>query len=96
MLRLYMDVHVKAAITAGVRRRGIEVLTAQEDGSTRFEDTELLDHATALAHVLFSQDDDFLAMARQRQSSGVFFAGRIGKRKAFLPPRPHASASGCP
>jgi hypothetical protein len=77
MLRLYMDVHVKAAITAGVRRRGIEVLTAQEDGSTRFEDTEQLDRATALAHVLFSQDDDFLAMARQRQSSGVFFAGLI-------------------
>ena len=77
MLRLYMDVHVKAAITAGVRRRGIEVLTAQEDGSTRFEDTALLDRATALAHVLFSQDDDFLAMARQRQRSGVFFTGLI-------------------
>jgi hypothetical protein len=32
MLRLYMDVHVKAAITAGLRRRGIDVVTAQEDG----------------------------------------------------------------
>lgn len=55
MLRLYMNVHVKAAITAGVRQRGIEVLTAQEDGSTRCEDAELLDRATALQHVLFSQ-----------------------------------------
>lgn len=43
MLRLYMDVHVNAAITAGLRRRRVEVLTAREDGSTRFEDTELLD-----------------------------------------------------
>ncbi len=77
MLRLYMDVHVNAAITAGLRRRGIEVLMAQEDGSTRFEDTALLDRATELAHVLFSQDDDFLAIARQRQSSGVVFAGLI-------------------
>jgi len=77
MLRLYMDVHVKAAITAGVRQRGIEVLTAQEDGSTRFEDAELLDRATALQHVLFSQDEDFLAIARQRQTSGVSFAGLI-------------------
>jgi hypothetical protein len=28
MLRLYMDVHINAAITAGLRRRGIEVVTA--------------------------------------------------------------------
>lgn len=77
MLRLYMDVHVNAAITAGLRQRGIDVLTAQEDGSQRFEDVELLDRATELERVLFSQDDDFLALARYRQSSGVFFAGLI-------------------
>jgi hypothetical protein len=77
MLRLYMDVHVNAAITAGIRRRGIEVLTAQEDGSRQLEDTELLDRATALEHVLFSQDEDFLAITRQRQISGVLFAGLI-------------------
>src|SRR5262249_12908261 len=64
MLRLYMDVHVKAAITAGLRRRGIDVVTAQEDGGTRLEDTALLERATALQRVLFSQDDDLLAVAR--------------------------------
>lgn len=77
MLRLYMDVHVNAAITAGLRRRGIEVLTAQEDGSQQFEDGALLDRATELESVLFSQDDDFLAIARQRQSHGIVFAGLI-------------------
>jgi hypothetical protein len=29
---------VKAAITAGLRRRGIDVATAQEDGGARLED----------------------------------------------------------
>jgi hypothetical protein len=77
MLQLYMDVHVNAAITAGVRRRGIEALTAQEDGSRCFEDALLLDRATALQRVLFSQDEDLLAIARERQISGVFFAGLI-------------------
>jgi hypothetical protein len=48
MLQLYMDVHVKAAITAGVRRRGIDVVTAQEDGSQRLEDAALLARATVL------------------------------------------------
>ena len=33
MLRLYMDVRVKAAITAGVWQWGIDVVTAQEDGA---------------------------------------------------------------
>ena len=77
MLRLYMDVHVKAAITAGVRRRGIDVVTAQEDGATRLEDTPLLDHVTALERVLFSQDDDLLAIARMYQLQGMSFAGLI-------------------
>jgi len=48
MLRLYMDVHVKAAITTGVRRRGIDIVTAQEDGSQRLEDAPLLARATEL------------------------------------------------
>jgi len=77
MLRLYMDVHVKAAITAGVRRRGIDVVTVQEDEATRLEDALLLDRAAALNRVLFSQDDDLLAIARARQATGVFFVGLI-------------------
>ena len=33
MVSLYMDVHVDKAITLGLRRRGVDVLTAEEDGS---------------------------------------------------------------
>ena len=77
MLRLYMDVHVNAAITAGLRRREIDVLTSQEDGSTRFDDADLLRRATELDRVLFSQDDDFLSIVREHQSHGTFFAGLI-------------------
>jgi hypothetical protein len=72
-----MDVHVKAAIITGVRRWEIDVVTAQEDGTTRLDDTLLFDRATALARVLFSQDDDLLAIARLRQEQGTFFAGLI-------------------
>jgi hypothetical protein len=72
-----MDVHVKIAITAGVRRCGIDVLAAREDKAVRLEDEVLLDRATALQRVLFSQDDDLLAIARIRQATGVPFAGLI-------------------
>ena len=77
MLRLYMDVHVKAAITAGLRQRGIDVLTAQEDGTERWDDDRLLERATELRRVLFSQDDDLLAIARHKQGQSKIFSGLI-------------------
>jgi hypothetical protein len=47
MLRLYMDVHVKAAITAGLRRREIDVVTAQEDGGAHLESAPCRQRLTA-------------------------------------------------
>jgi hypothetical protein len=51
------------------------VLTAQLDGTTRLDDAALLDRASALGRVLFSQDDDLLAEATKRQRSGQHFGG---------------------
>jgi predicted nuclease of predicted toxin-antitoxin system len=58
---LYLDVHVPASITRGLVLRGVEVLTAQIDGTTEWKDPDLLDRATELGRVLFSQDEDLLA-----------------------------------
>lgn len=69
-LYLYMDVHIPRAITNGLRRRGVEVLTAQEDGTAALDDPPLLDRATELNRPLYTQDDDLLAEARRRQSTG--------------------------
>lgn len=76
-LPLYMDVHVPAAITAGLRRRGIDVLTSQEDGSDRFPDDRLLERAAQLDRVLFSQDDDLLALAAEWQQKERVFSGLL-------------------
>lgn len=76
-VKLYMDVHVHQAITRGLRQRAVEVLTAQEDGARRFTDSDLLDRATVLARVLFSQDEDLLREATWRQQQGQTFAGVI-------------------
>jgi hypothetical protein len=35
--------YIIAAITAGLRRRGVDKVTAQEDGGIRLEDAALLD-----------------------------------------------------
>lgn len=54
--KYYLDVHVPAAITAGLRHRGIDVLTSQEDDTRQVDDEVLLARATKLSRVLFSQD----------------------------------------
>ena len=77
-----MDVHVPAAITAGLRRRSIDVLTSQEDGSDRWPDESLMERARDLGRILFSQDDDLLALAAKwqqqgRQSAGVVYAHQL-------------------
>lgn len=69
-ISLYMDVHVRRAVTEGLRLRGVDVLTAQADGADGFADPELLDRATELGRVLFTQDDDLLREAKRRQQTG--------------------------
>ena len=74
---LYMDVHVRRAVTEGLRLRGVDVLTAQENGAGELDDPELLDRATELGRVLFTQDDDLLREAKRRQQTGRNFAGVV-------------------
>lgn len=76
-VRLYMDVHVPYAVTTGLRLRGVNVLTAQEDDATELDDPILLDRATELGRVLFTLDDDLLREAKLRQQSSASFAGVI-------------------
>ena len=66
---LDMDVHVPIAITRGLLLRGVDVLTAQIEGTTELPDPELLDRATELQRVLFSQDGDWLAEATRLRFS---------------------------
>ena len=72
-----MDVHVPWAVTEGLRRRSVDVLTAQDDSTEEIDDPELLDRATALDRVLVSRDEDLLSEGTARQRSGVFFAGIV-------------------
>ncbi len=65
-----MDVHVPYAISAELRLRGIDVLTAQEEGASELEDSALLDRASSLGRILFTRDDDLLSEASRRQRTG--------------------------
>ncbi len=80
-LRLYMDVHIHGAITTGLRLRGIDVLRAQDDGAGTLEDARLLDRATSLDRILFTNDEDLLKEGAFRQHTGKAFAGLVYANK---------------
>lgn len=77
MLSFYMDHHVHQSITNELRCRGIEVITAFEDGREQADDEALLERATALDRLLVSQDDDILKIATRWQRSSREFAGVV-------------------
>ncbi len=72
-----MDHHVRRAITDGLRLRSVDVLTAEQDGTQRLPDDELLDRAGILGRLLFTQDEDFLVETARRQREGLAFVGVI-------------------
>jgi predicted nuclease of predicted toxin-antitoxin system len=72
-----MDVHIPYAIALQLRRRGVDILTSQEDGTHRLDDSKLLDRASSLGRVLVTQDDDLLREAASRQEQALPFVGVI-------------------
>ena len=74
-LRLYMDHNIPGPITRGLRRRGIDVLTAEQDGRQQLSDPLLLTRADELGRLFFSFDKHLLAEAHRRQRAGEHFFG---------------------
>jgi hypothetical protein len=61
-IRFYMDEHVPTAVTQGLRRRGVDVLTVQDAGLCSATDEEHLAFALSQGRVVFTQDADFLRL----------------------------------
>lgn len=72
---LYFDVHVPRAIRDQLRLRGVDVVTAQEDGHQRADDEALLQRSTELGRLFFTQDIRFKARAHDWQRQGRRFSG---------------------
>jgi hypothetical protein len=73
---------VRRAVTAALRLRSIDVLTAQEDSSAELADDVSLKRATELGRVLVSQDEDLLRegarlLSERRDFSGIIYAHQL-------------------
>ena len=82
---LYMDTCVHSAVTNGLRARGVDVLTTQEDGHTETPDPLVLDRAGELGRIMYSEDRDFVIEGVRRQRAGIPFAGVIYAHAPSVP-----------
>lgn len=74
-VKFYMDEHVPPAVTHGLRLRGVDVLTTKEARMLGASDEAQLHLAVGQGRVLFSQDEDFLALHQQGVShAGIAYA----------------------
>jgi hypothetical protein len=80
-----MDANVHSGITAGVRKRSVTAITAQEGGTDQLPDPDLLNRSTALGYILFTHDKDFLVEAARRQHAGESFAGVVYAHPVKVP-----------
>lgn len=70
-IKFFTDEHVARAVVRGLRHRGVDVLTVQEANMLGASDQEHVEYARAESRVVFSQDQDFLAL----HASGLEHAG---------------------
>jgi hypothetical protein len=70
-IRFFMDQHIPQTVSSGLRRHGVDILTAQEAGRCGVQDLDQLAFATSEQRVMVSFDSDFLAL----HQSGVQHGG---------------------
>lgn len=76
-IRYYTDEHVSNAVAAGLRRRGIDVLTTYEADILGASDKEHLVFAARHGMIVFTQDADFLRL----HAAGVDHTGIVYARQ---------------
>lgn len=77
MLRALADAHVKSGIVDGVRRQGMDVVTAQELGQSAARDEELLTAAALAGRLMLTNDADFLRLHADWMPLGQHHAGIV-------------------
>ena len=76
-IKFYMDEHVAKAVTEGLRRRGVDLVTMQELGLHSANDRQHLERAVQEGRVVVTQDTDFLRLhAAGVSHQGIVYASQ--------------------
>ena len=72
-LAFYTNESVHIAVAEGLKRRGIEGITARDAGNLRLSDEEQLEYAKEKNLVIVTHDVDFLSLAMKLEHNGIVF-----------------------
>jgi predicted nuclease of predicted toxin-antitoxin system len=79
-VRFQLDAHVPDAVAEALRRRGVDVQTANEAGLRTAPDSAYVARAIAEGRVIVTHDSDFLRIHHSQQAhAGIAYCGQ-GKR----------------
>lgn len=77
-LEFYFDHNMPLPLALALRQRGIDILTAEEDGSSRLSDRGIWQRAIIVQRIVVTQDRDLLEIAHDCQAADIPFPG-LGK-----------------
>lgn len=77
MLSLYVDECVDARVVAGLRRRGVDIVTVADRALLGESDELHPSIATELRRIVVTADQDFLRLAQSTLEGGGEFSGLI-------------------
>lgn len=83
-VKFYLDEHAHPAIAKALEQREIDVLTAQQTEMLGVADEEHLRFAASQGRVVFTQDDDFLALHWKMKHSGIAYAHQRTAMKRII------------
>ena len=72
-LAFYTDESVNVAVAEGLKRRGVQVISARDADNLGLSDKEQLEYATKKNLVIVTHDDDFLSMAMEFEHKGIVY-----------------------
>jgi hypothetical protein len=76
-VRFFFDHDIHGDVARGLRGRGVDLVTAYEDGAHRLDDPDVFRRAVALGRVLYFYDDDHFSEIHRWQRDGRSFPGAV-------------------
>lgn len=76
-INIYTDEHVHSAVIQGLRRRGVSVIRCQDVNMRTATDKAHFKYIIEHNYVLYTHDDDFIAMAVRWKREGKIHPGIV-------------------
>jgi len=74
-IKIYINESIDVAVAEGLKRRGVQALSAKDTGNLGLTDEEQIQYASREEAAIFTHDDDFLSLVAKsnREHHGLIY-----------------------